>query len=248
MDKIIKDFSNKFEKIKKLGWVESLETGYGSVGRTFENLLGCNENSLEIPDYNGIEIKTKLSKRNLYITLFSCKPESQFYKDTERIKNNFGYYDKQFKNCKILNNCVFCNKTTVIGNKYIFKLKIDRINKKIFLHVYNLDGKLIDNYSYWDFDTIEEKLYRKLRIIAHVKAISKKINNQQYFKYYKVDMYKIKDFKTFIDLIEDDIIRINFKVGIYRKGKKKGLTYDHGTGFDIKEIDLPKLYTKIKSL
>ena len=86
MNKNIEDLCNKFKRIKEIKWIKGISIGHGSVGRTFENILGCSENSLEIPDYNGIEIKTKLSRRNLYTTLFSCKSESQYYKDTERIK------------------------------------------------------------------------------------------------------------------------------------------------------------------
>ena len=51
-----------------------------------------------------------------------------------------------------------------------------------------------------------------------------------------------RTFEKFINLLEQGKIRITFKVSIYKKGKKKGKNYDHGTGFDIKEEDLLQLY------
>lgn len=65
--KNITELNKKFLDIKKKGWVKSIIDGNSSVGRTFETLLGNSENSLEIPDYNGIEIKTKTSKKNIFV-------------------------------------------------------------------------------------------------------------------------------------------------------------------------------------
>lgn len=246
MESIVDEFVNKFNKIKNIGWIKSIENTKGGAGRTFEYMLGNQENSLEIPDYNGIEIKTKLSKKNIYTTLFNCKPESCYYMETERLKNKYGYADRDFPNYKVLNNSVFCNFKTLIGNNIYFQLKVDRIQKKVFLTTFNINGEIIENnVTYWDFDTLEEKLYRKLKTLAYIKVAVKFQNNQPYYKYYKMNLYKLKNFDNFINLIEQGKIRVTFKVGLYKSGPKKGKTYDHGTGFDIKECDLLQLYDKL---
>lgn len=241
----IDDFIFKFNKIKEKGWLKTIIKGNCGVGRTFEYYLGNQENSLEIPDYNGIEIKTKVSNKNLYTTLFNCKPESNFYNETERLKDTYGYSDKLYPNYLVLNNSIFCNKKTLIGNKYYFKLEIDKKEKKIFLNIFDLKGNLIEKEAHWDFDTLEEKLFRKLKILAYINASKKYELHNIYFRYNNLKIYKLKNFDNFIYLIEKGKIRITFKIGIYKKGTKFGKTYDHGTGFDIRECDLLKLYDRI---
>ena len=42
----------------------------------------------------------------------------------------------------------------------------------------------------------------------------------------------------------DGKIRVKLKIGIYRDGPKKGQIHDHGTSFEIDEINIEKLYIK----
>ena len=42
--------------------------------------------------------------------------------------------------------------------------------------------------------------------------------------------------------MEQGIIRITFKIGVYREGEKKGEIHDRGTSFEIQEKDLQKLF------
>lgn len=242
----IKELKDKFSMIKEKGWIKSKRKDFGGIGITFENLIGVNSNDLEIPDYNGIEIKTKRSYSKSYINLFNCVPTGPHYHEVERIKDKYGYPDSILKNYKVLNASVWATEKNKVGLFYYFKLKINRECQKIFLEVYNKNGKLIENFVYWDFDILEEKLLRKLKNLAFIKALVKHKNGNEYFKYYDMKIYKLKDFNCFIDLIEQGVIRINFKLSIFRKGNKIGKIHDHGTSFNIKECDLIKLYNLIQ--
>ena len=62
--------------------------------------------------------------------------------------------------------------------------------------------------------------------------------------YKKVDFYILKDFETFLELIESGVIRVTIKVDIHLDEKHYGQTYDHGCGFAIKEENITKLYSK----
>lgn len=239
---IVKDLVENFSKIKKKGWVKNIRNGSTGVGMTLEHLLNITENNFEIPDYNGIEIKTKRNYSESYTTLFNCTPEGTHYKETERLKNKYGYPDSILKSYKVINNSIFANQLTKIGTKHYFKLNIDRENQKVILYVFNIFGELLENNVYWSFETLKDKLYRKVKMIAFVDALRKFVNYEEYFKYYKMTIYTIKDFDTFLDLIEAGIIRVTFKIGVFRSGERKGQIHDHGTGFDIKECDLLKLY------
>lgn len=234
----------RFFEIKDMGWVKSVRKGYNGIGVTFESLLGIQENELEIPDYNGIEIKTKRYGSMSYITLFSYTPEGPRYHEVERLKDKYGYPHKKFSQYNVLNNSVYCNIKNKIGNKSYFKLHIDRKSEKMYLEIYNLNGNLIEKEVYWCFDIMKEKLYRKMKLLAFVKAISKKVNGDEYFKYYGLNIYILKDFETFVTLLEKGVIRLNFKLNIRTTEEKRGQIYDHGTSFSISEENLDKLYIK----
>ena len=240
----INSLYEQFVKIKERGWIKSVRNGSNGVGLTFESLLGISQNEFEIPDYNGIELKAKRYKSRSYILLFSCTPTGPRYHEVERIKNEYGYPHKLLKEYKILNNSVYCNVKNKIGIKFYFQLEVNREQRKLYLIVYNLRGDLIEKSVYWDFDILKEKLYRKLKVLALIKAYSKKIEDIEYFKYYKLTIYLLKNFDTFIDLIETGIIRVNFKLNIRTSGNKIGQIHDHGTSFDIMESDILKLYDK----
>ena len=118
MNTDIKNLYKKYVEIKRMGWIKSDIKGNNAVGLTFERLLGLSQNELEIPDYNGIELKTKRYNSKSYITLFSYTPEGQYYHEVERLKDTYGYPHQKFKDYKVLNNSVNCNRKTKIGIKF----------------------------------------------------------------------------------------------------------------------------------
>ena len=240
----IEDLKEKFQKIKDRGWVEGTGKGFNSIGVTFEQLLGIDQNELEIADYDGIEIKTKRYGSKSYITLFSYTPEGNYYHEVERIKDTYGYPHKKYSEYKVLNNSVYGNKKNKIGLKFYFKLLVDRFSKKIYLEIYDKEN-IIERNVYWDFDILEKKVYRKLEILALIKAYSKKIDNKEYFKYNEIKIYKLKNFDKFITLVEKGLIRVNFRLNINTSENKFGKIHDHGTSFDILEENLKELYERI---
>ncbi len=240
------ELKKKFEEIKKMGWIKSCCKGLGGIGNTFEQLLDINQNEFEIPDYNGIEIKTKRAFSHSNTSLFNCVPDGPHYHEIERLKDCYGYPDSDLKKYRVLSASVNTKDLYKVGLFFYFKLKVDREKRKIFLQVFGLHGNLKEECVYWDFDTLEEKLYRKLKYLAFARAYVKKNKDSEFFKYYKITFYKLKDFDTFIELIDQGCIRITFKIGIYKWGVKEGKIHDHGTSFNISEDDFEKLYDLIE--
>ena len=236
----------KFNEIKKMGWIKSEKSGSGAIGIMFENLLGLNENEFEIPDFGSIEIKTKSKSKYTHINLFNCAPTGPHYHEVENIKDSFGYPDSEFKNFKVFNGDVFCNKLTKIGNTFYFKLNVYREKNKITLNVYDKKKNKIEESTYWDFDILEEKLNRKLTYLAFIDADKKFIHNQIYFKYNSINFYRLKNFYTFIYLLEHGVIKIEFKLGIFKDKKRLGKIHDRGTSFSIDKKDIDKLFYHIK--
>ena len=244
MQQEIKKLKEEFIKIKEKGWIKSVNKGPNGVGITFESLLGIQMNELEFPDYNGIELKARRYGSKSYVILFSAKPEGKYYHEVERIKDEYGYPHRKFKQYKVLNNSAYANKFNKIGLEYYFKLDVDREERKIYLLIYDKYKNLLECDVHWDFDVLEEKIYRKLQFLSLVKAYSKKDEYEdcEYFKYNFMKIYRLKDFEKFLSLIEEGKIRVNFKLNIKTKGDKIGQIHDHGTSFDILEKDIPKLY------
>lgn len=243
MDENIYKLKALFDGIKQRGWIESHRKGYTGIGKTFEDLIDKDEENFEIPDFEGIEIKTKRKyTSHTYITLINYTPESKFMDETQRLKDNYGYPDSILKNKKVLNQSVFVNRRAWIGTTYQFELKIDIEKRKIYLYVFDVNGSLIEKESFWSLDILEEKLTRKMNTLALINADSKMMNNKEYLKYSTITFYKFRGVDTFIDLLEKGKIRVSFKIGVFRQGKRFGQAHDHGTSFEIDEKNLILLF------
>lgn len=94
-----------------------------------------------VPDYYGIEIKTRRTYSKSTITLFTDIPDGEKTKEIERLKNVYGYPYKRDKNYKALYVDVYGNKLTYGGLKYQYKLDIDKKEKKVYLCICDREGK-----------------------------------------------------------------------------------------------------------
>ena len=236
---------NKFYDIKKRGWIESVRNDCGGIGITFENLIGIPANEFEIPDFGQIEIKTKTLGSDSYTTLFNCVPTGPHYHEVKRLKDSYGYPDSILKDKKVLNAIINCIYEVKIGLDFYLIIRVDRKKQKLFLLVLDRHKNLIEKKIYWDFDILEEKLNRKLKYLAIITAKKKVIEGKKHFNYNSMKILKLKNFETFIELIEKGIIRVSFKLGVFRSGNRIGKIHDRGVSFSIKEEDLTYLFETI---
>lgn len=246
MQKNIEKLQKEFEKIKQKGYIKGVCNNYSAIGKTFENELNIPENTFSIPDYYGIEIKTRRAYSKSYITLFNAVPDGKNLFEIERLKNTYGYPSKKDRNYKVIYIEAYGNKLNFGGIKYQYKIDVSRNEKRVYLTVFNRYNTLIERKIFWSFDYLKERLITKLKYLAIINAWPNKIDGWNYFKYYKMNIYKLKNFDKFIDLLEDGTIKIKIAVDIYVNEKYYGKTYDHGCGFSIEEHNLPKLFTLIK--
>ena len=243
MNNDILALKEKLDKIKNLGWTECENKNKSVPGKTLENLLEINPDNFEIPDYNTIEIKSKVSKRENYIDLFCATPDS-YVLETKRLYDKYGYIDSN--NYKILNFVLYGEFLKPINNEYSAKLRIDYKNKKVIMEIYNKDNELIDNLSSWSFELLEEKLCRKLNYVCLVEGDKKFSHNVLYVRYDKYKFYKLKKFSNFIRLLKRGQIRISFTLGVYKSGSKSGKMHDHGTQFSIRKENIKLLFDEIE--
>lgn len=234
----------EFNKIKNIGWIKSYRKGYTGIGYTFEKLLGKKEDALCLPDYNGIEIKTHRSKSNSYVTLFNYNPIGESSYELKRLFNKYSYVHTKNMQIRSLNADIFCDYVKNVGINYKFSLKVDEIEEKIYLLVFDRMGMLVEKKSYWTFQTLKEKLYNKLQYLAFIEADSKFINGIEYFHYNDITFYSLRDFDSFINSVKHAKIKVSFLIsGIV--GDDENIN-SHGASFSIKSDNLNLLFEQIE--
>ena len=246
MNKEINTLLNNFEYIKKMDFIKAINNYSNGGGLTLEYLFGIKANNRCYPDLNGIELKTINQYWEKDINLFSDTPISNQKSTVKWITEKYGYISKIYKNKKIFNGKISTNTLVKIGLNYFFKIRIDKKDKKIYMEIYDNKKNLINCSIYWSFENLKKKLEKKLSFLALIYLEKKYIKNIQYCKYTKIKIFKLKDFKTFIYLIEQGIIKISFSTSYIKKGKKEGSFHDHGTKFFINEKNIYLLFNEIK--
>lgn len=243
---IIDELLEKFTEIASMGWVKSNRSHNTGVGKTFEDLLEKEEDNLGEPDYKGIELKAHRSNSESYVTLFTASPDGPQKSENTRLRNTYGKIDDE-SNLKILHTSIFANRKNTYCGQYKFQMEVNRNDKKVYLAIYDINDNLLEKISYWEFESLQKKLERKLKKLAFIGSKSKKEDGIELFKYEKITISKFKDFGKFLELIENGNIMLDIRIGVYKSGKNFGKTHDHGTGFRIREKDIELLYDVIES-
>ncbi len=247
IDKTIDELKNEFIKIKHKGWIRSVDSGTGSVGDTFENMLGLKKNNFAIPDFKEIEIKTNRRSKNCYITLFSSACDGKKKYILYEIKEKFGWPDREFSNVKILRIKVSANKPTYLKNGISMILNVDYTQKKVCLRIYKY-RKLVNEDAWWSFQILENKLLKKLQYLAFVESDNSFFNGSEHFKYKSINFYKVKGFGCFLQLLLNGTIILEIKFGVHRSGANIGMSYDHGASFELMREDIKKLFELVYSI
>ena len=91
-----------FMNIKDRGWIETSRFGDGSLGNTFEDLIGKQEDNLSKADFKGIELKVHRSITKSMVSLFSKCPSFPKRVNTY-LRERYGVVEDDFGN-KVLNS------------------------------------------------------------------------------------------------------------------------------------------------
>ena len=99
----MKKYDSLIQKINfiiNMGWIKSKGNGYGACGYTLEKLLNISTNNFEIPDYHGVELKTKVSKKNANISLLGAAPDSYLFIVKDML-DKYGYISNKNHGLKV---------------------------------------------------------------------------------------------------------------------------------------------------
>lgn len=245
MNKNFNDLIDKFKIISKKKWIKSYYKGHGTIGLTFEKELGKKIDTNYLPDYNGIEIKCTTRFSRFPISLFSIAFDGPTHREIIRINEKYGNFDKDFPEKKTLIRKVRCNELSKLKNNFYLSLEIEK--DKLFLTVYDKNKILIEKESYVYLETIKDHLNTKIKQLAIIKASKKKIDDIEYFRYYLISLYTLKNFKIFLDLLTKGEIEVTLNSRINKTGNNAGRYYNKNLVFQIKKDNLEKLFTKVYS-
>ena len=202
-------------------------------------------NKESVPDYNGIELKTRRTYSKSMINLFNAVPDGKEKLELKRLRDKYGWPYRKDKKYKALYAEVYGNIKKYAGIKHQFKLEVNRIEEKVYLCIFDKKGKLVEKEVYWSFDYLKTKLINKLKVLALIEAWTNNIDGWNYFKYYKINFYTLKSFNYFIDLIKNGKIKLSIRIDIYTDKDNYGKMYDHGCGFSISKDNLNLLFNNL---
>ncbi|MDH5716807.1 MAG: MvaI/BcnI family restriction endonuclease [Spirochaetia bacterium] len=235
----IKEFKRLFKKIKNKGFIETKRHGNTGIGKTFEDVCGIVENNVGKPDFRGIEIKSQRNYTGSYITLFTKAPTYPLRVNT-LLREKYGSFDVKFPDMKVLHTSVFAKDYNTHKSGFGYKLEVDKKNKKIFLLIKDLkNNKVLEKNIYWSFEVLDYIIENKLKYIAFITAHTKEKNNKEFFHFTKATLLKEFSFNKFIELLLNNLIMFDIRIGVYKSGKNKGRTHDHGSGFRMSKKSLP---------
>lgn len=230
-----------FKFVKSRKWIDYKRIqgkSDGLLGNIFEDLIGLKENNKRTSDYFDIEIKTKNLKSSSLVSLF-CYSIDSIKNSSSKIREEFGVEDEtSYK--KIFNSTIKYGEWNTHRGGYSFRLE-EKDDKRLYLKIMKtIENYLVDQDKYyWSYEKIQN-LIGKIKNCFYVEG---EINKQtKQVKYSKATLYKNANFKKFWDLLKTKDITVDFRIGIYKSGKNKGKTHDHGTPFRIKKNKLEDLY------
>jgi hypothetical protein len=237
---VVESFKKDFLKVKKRGFVESKRSHDTGIGKTFEDLLNIVENNNSLADYQGIlEIKSKRELSESMLTLFTKAPSNP-PKANAYLREKYGHKEKGMK---ILHTTISGARYNTFFNKLGFKLEVDESRRKIFVLVKDLaSDKILDNHIYYNFEDIKQIIHDKCDNIVYINAETRKKGNVEEFFFKDATLLTGLSFKKFIEAVKQGLIVYDIRIGVYRSGKNKGKTHDHGSGFRILTKNINKVF------
>ncbi|MFW9889472.1 MAG: MvaI/BcnI family restriction endonuclease [Candidatus Thorarchaeota archaeon] len=248
------EFIRRLTNLSKKGFVESHRSGDTGVGKTLEDLLGIEENNISGPDFgygpNLYELKSTRRKSKTMITLFTKAPSPKGA--IKQLVVNFGYpAHKSTSNTKQLKLVDDDEEDTAIHSRSKeLHVTLDAIKpNSVGLQLKFVGDRLYFKNSkgvqaYYDRDVLKESFEKKYCRLIYVIADSKKMDGKEFFWYneaYKLDGF---GFSTFAQLIRDGFMKVDIRVGHYPDGRR----HDHGTGFRILPVYLPRCFEVIECI
>ncbi|MCI8575297.1 MAG: MvaI/BcnI restriction endonuclease family protein [Bacilli bacterium] len=244
INKSMEQLKLELYKIQCKNWIPSKGKGTGAAGITLEKMLHKDEDQLVLPDYYGIELKTKIERSEPFVSLFSMAFDNKPL-EIKRLLKIGGYPDKKNPQFKVFQTAILGNRRKFMKSNLNYLLKVDYIHEVVRLIISDYHFQLIDNSMSWSFLQLKSRLEHKMSYLALIPVKRWHTNGTLYFRYLNAKFFRLKNFETFLKLIETGIIRVTFRISYFKDEERFGEIHDRGTTFEIREEDIPKLFDEI---
>ncbi len=235
----LEDFILEFEKIKKLGWVQTHRNGSTGIGKTLEDLLGIEENNRQEPDFGEYELKSCRIEANSMTTILTKAPKPP--KINAYLREKFGYVSDEYeiKN-KVLHATLWAGRFTEIADTGA-ALRVACESNTIYIE--SREGRENAYWSEEDVRTSFKSKYKTNKLVL-VKAHSQGKGPEETFQFVEAYLLQGINSERVIDLVQRGIICVDIRIGMYKDGRM----HDHGTGFRIFDRHYDELFDVVERL
>jgi len=235
-------FKAAMEAIRDKGFIESHRSGDTGIGKTLEDELGVEENSVQAADLGTVELKANRKNSNSKITLFTKSPDKRGA-NNKILRVKYGYKTEESKelnpNINVLHTTVNGKNFNTLDGKPFMKLT--EKDDKIYLEHAN-DGILEDEC--WSKEGLKRAFDKKYpsKKMYHVQADSKIENGKESFHY--DEAYSLGNFSSdeMMDALLSGDLEMDIRLGVYASGKKVGKSHDNGTAFRVSANKLEECF------
>lgn len=218
--KTLKEALIILDKYKSIGYILTHRPGPTGIGKTLEDILGIEENNIDISNTTFAELKSARKGSNSMLTLFTKVPQPN--ESNSKILNKFGYISSKSRGEKVIHTTVWSTGYNTIKGHVGFKVLV-------FPDKVSLICSTGEEIGYWDESTLRECFKNKLHHVLYVRAERIGRGKTEQFWFNEAWMFTGFNFKGFKNAIKDGVVCVDVRIGQYPNGKP----HDHGTGFRV---------------
>lgn len=224
----LQEFSQRFAKIKALGWVPSLRQGPTGIGYTLEWHLGLNENNIALPDLGQIELKAHRIGSTSLVTLFTFNRKAWKVKPLDAVRK----YGTPDENGRL--GLYFTMSRQPNSQGLFLDVAPDSIR------VRHISGEII---AEWQLQDLAARFVQKIPALLFVSALSEMRGSVEWFKFERAQLLQ----GTSIDIIRTHLLSGDVLVDL-RCHDKISFARNHGTAFRAREDRLPSLFRSVEEV
>lgn len=203
------------EKIRCLmsDWMPTSILADTGIGRAVESKLGIPMNDSKMPDYKGIELKSKREKANVRSNLFTQAPywELSHYKNGKSIVDKYGYIPDNYTH-----KCLHVTLSALKPNPQGLGLSVNYDKEWLEANGYKLEPNIkgiyekIEDVSVWRLVDLHNRLLTKHRETFWIDVDNMIRGNCEYFRVTTIEHTKNPIPSQFDTLLEQGKITVDF--------------------------------------
>jgi len=221
----------KLHDIARSGYIPAECSGSTAIGRTLETALGLQINSSPLPDYKGIELKSKRRESNTRKTLFAKVPDWEL-SSLNSFRELIDAYGYDRDGLRRLNCTVNALRQNPQGLQLAVEYGLD-----LLLENGERQGMVNKGILVWVLPVLRQKLAEKHKETFWVSAETRKRGDREEFLFKSVEYTRSPHTYQFPDLLATGLITIDHLI----KEKGQG-AHERGPLFKINKAGYSMLF------